>query len=120
MAYLHARSGVCLSGVTISGLVNRNIDVRIGSGQASPLRQVPFTISQQLDGGSSTCTFLVDGDKPTKFQDVIFRRGTAETDVYWGGTILGVTSQIDEENVRWAVTAVDWTWLMDRDRKSVV
>lgn len=115
MAYRHARFGVSEFGATVAGLTNKPIDVRVAGTRQNPMRTVQFRITGELDGGASQCFFRLRGARPQMFQDIVFLRGTAPSDVYWGGTILTTKAMIEGEvDPQYDCTAIDWTWLMDR------
>lgn len=115
MAFLHARSNVCRSGVTHAGLANQPLGLTIGGvSRAADVLVDGFAITTTVDGSPSTCTLVVTGVQPTEGQDLILTLGGA---LLWGGTIMrvrAVAQKLVSDTVFWHCQAIDWTWLLDR------
>lgn len=113
MAYLHARSNVCRSGVTHAGLVYHPMTLTVGgtSRKGETLQKVKFTVRLPLDGSASTCTLRLSGTRPAVGQDLLIGYGG---EIWWGGTVVETSAHIIGQLVHWDVLAQDWRWLLDR------
>jgi hypothetical protein len=115
--WYHARSGVCRSDTTRSGLTHYPLTVTMGgvSHFCDLIDPVGFTITKSLSGGLSELACAFRSPEPQEGWEIRFALGG---EVFWGGTILSVTAQIlDETFAYWETSAVDWTWLLNRYRK---
>ena len=115
MAYYHARSGVCRSGVTHAGLVNANVTATVGGTvRTSGILVDQFRISRSLDGRPSVCHGRMKGFTPSLGQTIYITRATPD-EYLFGGTILRLVCQAQKGRpVEWDFEAVDFQWQMDR------
>lgn len=112
MAYLHARSNVCRSGVTYAGLALRTFGVSIGGVARTDVQQnVNFSLSKTLDGDQAL-TLTLGGAEPSEGQDVLLTLGG---ELLFGGTVSRVRSiMVGPQLVKWECVCTDWWWLLNR------
>jgi hypothetical protein len=119
MAYLQGRAGLMRSGVTYAGLSFPKWRVFLNGIDQTANRKVraeSFLVSEQLDGGQTTCTFSLKGLTPTLGHDVKVIQ-TAPSDYLFGGTLLEAQAQpygSKSGEVIWHCIATGYIWLMDR------
>ncbi len=112
MAY-EARSNVCRSAVTYSGLSSRTFGLTIGGvNRLGDARQsVNFTLTKKLDSTSSLAMRL-GGTRPAEGADIILTLGG---ELLFGGTVQRVQSeQKGPLLMEWDIAATDWWWLLSR------